>query len=266
MNGLHHTNVCTMIGACWQTNLMALVMEFCEKGTISTVIRHQGDVMSWSDPYLKWTMDVARGMKYLHAVVYYNTKEGKQEHGIIHRDLKPDNCLIAENYSVKIADFGEARGMEHGTMTMVGTPLYIAPEIMKGEHYDQKVDVFSFALTLVKIGVGKEELHRFLGKVRECECEERSNELRVPRRGVARSKAANRHPTMPWTHPPLRLALLIVVVFSSLTPLVAVYLQEEDQGRQSEGSRHPDFRLHASELLHNESLALPHSSGLPAHA
>ena len=60
--------------------------------------------------------------------------------GIAHRDLKPDNALVTETYDIKLADFGEARTMEDdATMTQVGTPMYVAPEIVRGDHYDFKV-------------------------------------------------------------------------------------------------------------------------------
>ena len=66
-----------------------------------------------------------------------------EELGILHRDLKPDNALVTETLTIKVADFGEARAFnENNTMTQVGTPIYIAPEIVRGEHYDVKADVF----------------------------------------------------------------------------------------------------------------------------
>jgi serine/threonine protein kinase len=89
--------------------------------------------------------------RYLHSVKYYDVRNESQVDGIIHRDLKPDNCLITESYTLKVADFGEARAVqENNTMTQVGTPLYIAPEIVKGDHYGKSADVFSFAMTALQ--------------------------------------------------------------------------------------------------------------------
>ena len=50
MSGLRHQNVVTMVGCCWEKDLMALVMEFCEKGTSMDVLRTEGDHMTWDDP------------------------------------------------------------------------------------------------------------------------------------------------------------------------------------------------------------------------
>jgi len=50
MSGLRHQNVVTMVGCCWEKDLMALVMEFCEKGTSADVLKAEGDQLAWDDP------------------------------------------------------------------------------------------------------------------------------------------------------------------------------------------------------------------------
>jgi len=116
---------------------------------------------------LKWLGDIARAMRYLHHVTYEDPFTNQQVVGIVHRDLKPDNCLVSETYDLKVADFGEARALDiDATMTMVGTPMYVAPEIMRGDHYDFKVDVYSFALTCLQFCLrGKFVLVDFLYEI-----------------------------------------------------------------------------------------------------
>ncbi|GMI41402.1 hypothetical protein TeGR_g6334 [Tetraparma gracilis] len=152
MSDLRHQNIVALVGACWGKDLMALVMEFCEKGMASDVLKNEGSTFSWDDPLLKWALDVARGMEYLHKITYFDVKTSTKVKGILHRDLKPDNCLVTDTFGLRIADFGEARTLDaddEQAMTQVGTPIFIAPEIVKGDIYSSEADVFSFALTLL---------------------------------------------------------------------------------------------------------------------
>ena len=81
-------------------------------------------------------MDFASALKYLHSELPNNVS-------IIHRDLKPANCFVFADLSVvKVGDFGLSRFKDGtSTMTAVGTPLYIAPEIWAREQYDESIDM-----------------------------------------------------------------------------------------------------------------------------
>ncbi len=84
--------------------------------------------------------DIARGMAYLHTA--HNPV-------IIHRDLKSGNVLLNEHGVAKIADFGLSRiKLSSGHMTRCGSPLWIAPEVIRGEVFDESCDVYSFAIVL----------------------------------------------------------------------------------------------------------------------
>ncbi|KAJ4722711.1 Protein kinase domain [Melia azedarach] len=72
--------------------------------------------------------------------------------GIVHRDLKPDNILFSSENIVKISDFGSADFVNEETGEMmrgvVGTPYYVAPEVLAGREYNEKVDVWSAGVIL----------------------------------------------------------------------------------------------------------------------
>ena len=81
---------------------------------------------------------------------------------MIHRDLKPDNMLLTRDWTLKLTDFGEARAQNMGaTMTSVGTPIYIAPEVMRADHYDGKADTWSYGLCLVAMIRAERTLEQF---------------------------------------------------------------------------------------------------------
>jgi len=90
---------------------------------------------------VKIALDVACGMAYLHA------------RNIIFRDLKSENLLLDDTGKTKICDFGFARkaGNKRAHMTMCGTDEFMAPEIIMGNEYDGKADVFSYGMLVFEI-------------------------------------------------------------------------------------------------------------------
>jgi len=85
-------------------------------------------------------IDIATGISYLHSK------------NIIHRDIKPANFLVTESFVVKVIDFGVSRVMSQDIkMTMIGTPVYMAPEVMNDEVYTEKADIYGFALVLYEL-------------------------------------------------------------------------------------------------------------------
>ena len=74
-------------------------------------------------------------------------------------DSKSENILVSDYLSAKISDFGTSRAKaedDSAKMTAVGTPLFCAPEIMRGDIYDESVDVYSFGIVLLDIATDTE--------------------------------------------------------------------------------------------------------------
>ncbi|KAI3710096.1 hypothetical protein L2E82_39870 [Cichorium intybus] len=142
---IRHPNVVQFLGAVTQSSPMMIITEYLPKGDLRLFLKRKGALKPTTA--LKFAMDIARGMNYLH--------ENKPE-PIIHRDLEPSNILRADSGHLKVADFGISelfkvteKVKQEKLMTYHDTTWrYVAPEVFRNEDYDTKVDVFSFALIL----------------------------------------------------------------------------------------------------------------------
>ena len=77
------------------------------------------------------------------------------ERKIIYRDIKPENIIIEENGYLKLIDFGTAKEIEDRTKTIIGTPHYMAPEIITGGGYSFQVDFWSISICMYEFICGE---------------------------------------------------------------------------------------------------------------
>ena len=83
------------------------------------------------------------------------TLEHLHERNIVHRDLKPENIMIDSDGYTKLVDFGTSKILEGRTYTTLGTPHYIAPEVIMKTGYSSYVDLWSLGIMLYEIAYGK---------------------------------------------------------------------------------------------------------------
>jgi len=139
----HHPNCLQLLGASLSPPDVFMMTEFCELGSLSDVL---SDVECFPElPWerrLSYLKDAAAGMIYLHA----------QHPPIIHRDLKSMNLLVTCSHQVKVADFGLARlDNSSRTMSLAGTPMWMAPEVLSSLHYSIAADVYSFGIIMFEV-------------------------------------------------------------------------------------------------------------------
>ncbi|KAL8293679.1 hypothetical protein RQP46_000380 [Phenoliferia psychrophenolica] len=168
-----------------------LIMAFCSAGDLSLYIRKRGDLAALTASNQGLLPDTPETRESeLRRVLYPHPKEGGlnetivrcflgqlldalrflRSQNVIHRDIKPQNLLLqpaeAEDLAVghppgipvlKVADFGFARWLPQQSMaeTLCGSPLYMAPEILRYEKYDAKADLWSVGAVLYEMSVGK---------------------------------------------------------------------------------------------------------------
>ena len=149
MRALQHENVVRLIETHDSERHKYLIMEFCEGGDLSHYLRKHKQPLPLPLAQ-RFAIQLRRGLEVLHS------------RQLIHRDLKPQNLLLDQSHSpytavLKLADFGFARSLLADDMaaTLCGSPLYMAPEILKYQAYDAKVDLWSVGAILYEMVVGR---------------------------------------------------------------------------------------------------------------
>jgi serine/threonine protein kinase len=151
---VQHENLVQFLGICSLRKPFRVITEFCAGGCCFDLLHYSDHVeLVWWQKQ-KMFVEVAYAMDYLHR---FNPQ-------IIHRDLKSLNLLLKHGVLdstsvpfIKVSDFGMSRmkdGLANawGPMTMAtGTCNWMAPEVFSGCTYDEKVDVYSFAMILYEI-------------------------------------------------------------------------------------------------------------------
>ncbi|KAM3699579.1 hypothetical protein ACB098_05G035900 [Castanea mollissima] len=154
---VHHRNLTTLVGYCYEGPNMGLVYEYMANGDLYAHLSGKNtNILSW-EARLNIAMDAAQGLEYLH----YGCKPP-----IIHRDVKTTNILLNENFHAKIADFGLSKmfptdGITHvSTFNVGGTPGYLDPEFSLSYRLTEKSDVYSFGVVLLEIITSRPVIER----------------------------------------------------------------------------------------------------------
>jgi serine/threonine-protein kinase len=143
---LNHANIVKLFDFGRQDNLVYLVMELLDGGSLSGLVREKPLALTSAARTLE---QIASALDYAHAK------------GIIHRDLKPANVLFDEAGQARLTDFGiakltnlDASSQLTATGISVGTPSYMSPEQWQGETVDHRADIYALGIMLYEMVTG----------------------------------------------------------------------------------------------------------------
>ncbi|XP_073000339.1 integrin-linked protein kinase 1-like isoform X2 [Typha latifolia] len=146
---VRHPNVVQFVGAVTQNIPMMIVSEYHPKGDLGSYLQKKGRLQAHK--VLRFALDIARGMNYLHQC---------KPDPIIHCDLKPKNILLDNGGQLKVAGFGllklskisaDKAKLAHPESLIENLSPYIAPEIYRNDIFGRSVDAFSFGLILYEM-------------------------------------------------------------------------------------------------------------------
>eukprot|EP01087_Luapelamoeba_hula_P018655 TRINITY_DN6048_c0_g1_i3.p1 TRINITY_DN6048_c0_g1~~TRINITY_DN6048_c0_g1_i3.p1 ORF type:complete len:587 (-),score=111.08 TRINITY_DN6048_c0_g1_i3:19-1779(-) len=148
MKSSSHPNVVDYVDSFLVKNELWVIMEFMNMGMLTEWLEQYpyGPCQMSEREIAYICRETLRALKYIHGLHR------------VHRDIKSDNILLNDSGAVKLADFGYAAQLTRQRAkrtTVVGTPYWMAPEVIAGTSYDSKVDIWSTGIMLMEMAEGE---------------------------------------------------------------------------------------------------------------
>jgi eukaryotic-like serine/threonine-protein kinase len=139
-----HRNVIRIFDLGEAAGIKFITMEFIEGRDLKSILAQDGKLPP--DRAVEIIQQVCLALEAAHS------------EGVVHRDLKPQNIMVDQQGRASVMDFGIARSLEFGGMTqtgaLVGTPEYMSPEQVRGEHADARSDLFTLGIIFQELLTG----------------------------------------------------------------------------------------------------------------
>ncbi|CAH0515213.1 unnamed protein product [Peronospora belbahrii] len=146
MATLNHERIVQFAGVAWDSLTdLCVLFEYMEGGDLRNLLKNceeHNTPLSFDQTKATIALHVAHSLTHLHSL----------SSPVLHRDLKSKNILLTAQLEAKLTDFGVSRERSDFTMTGgVGSSRWMAPEVMMGDRYDDKADMFSFGVVLAEL-------------------------------------------------------------------------------------------------------------------
>ncbi|OTB00843.1 hypothetical protein M426DRAFT_15069 [Hypoxylon sp. CI-4A] len=148
LKNLNHDNIVKYIGFVKASDCLNIILEYCENGSLHSICKAYGKFPE--NLVGVYMTQVLQGLQYLH------------DQGVIHRDIKGANILTTKDGKVKLADFGVSTSTLAGPdkeAQVVGTPYWMAPEIIELSGATPASDIWSLGCTVIELLSGKPPYH-----------------------------------------------------------------------------------------------------------
>ncbi|XP_052894797.1 serine/threonine-protein kinase Nek6-like isoform X1 [Anopheles moucheti] len=159
LSQISHPRIIQYLGYFQTSDSWNIMLEFAEHGSLAAFLERRSDQRAFLNQHtvMMKFVDIADGLIYLH------------QKNVIHRDLKPANILISLDNRLKLADFGVSKIMHDNDFnrTIIGTPIYMAPEVARGKDYDYKSDVWALGIIFYELCMLEHPFVNCLGKSRK---------------------------------------------------------------------------------------------------
>ena len=148
LKNLDHPNIVKYRGFVKSADTLDIILEYCENGSLHSISKNFGKFPE--NLVGLYMSQVLHGLLYLH------------DQGVIHRDIKGANILTTKQGLVKLADFGVATRTTniHGESSVVGTPYWMAPEVIELSGATTASDIWSLGCTVIELLDGRPPYHK----------------------------------------------------------------------------------------------------------